>query len=212
MAKIKWGEAGTRFFEAGLDQGVFFLGVSAGVPWNGLISVDETSLGGETRPFYQDGFKMLNLAGAEEFGATVQSFYPPVGFAACDGTLAISNGLYATQQPRAPFSFSYRTRIGNDIDGIDLGYKIHIVYNALAASSDRSRSTITESAEPQPFSWEITTLPPIVTGFKPTAHFEIDSRTSDPEALAEFEGILYGTVEENSRLPSVVEMISIFGG
>lgn len=211
MAKINWGEAGTRFFEAGLDQGVFFLGTAAGVPWNGLISVDETSLGAETRPFYQDGIKMLNLSGAEEFGANVQSFYPPAGFEVCDGTLAISNGLYATQQPRVPFSFSYRTLVGNDIDGVDLGYKIHVVYNALASSSDRTRSTVSETAEPQPFNWEITTLPPIVTGFRPTAHFEINSRTSDPEALAEFEAILYGSGESNSRLPTVAEMIAIFG-
>lgn len=211
MAKIIWGEAGSRFFEAGLDRGVFFLDDESGVPWNGLISVDEVTSGGEPRPFYQDGMKMLNLAGAEEFGATVQSYYPPAGFEVCDGTFAISNGLYATQQPRKPFSFSYRTLVGNDLLGIKLGYKIHLVYNALAAASDRNRATVSDAAEPQPFSWGITTLPPIVTGFRPTSHFVIDSRTSDPEQLIEFEEILYGNLSVDSRLPDVEELISIFG-
>lgn len=212
MAKIIWGDVGSRYFEAGLDQGVFFLGANAGVPWNGLIAVDEVPTGGEPRGFYQDGVKMLNLAAAEEFAASVQSFFPPAGFDVCDGTTEISNGLYATQQPRVPFSFSYRTKVGNDTLGIELGYKIHLVYNALASASPRNRTTVGDTAEPQPFSWEISTLPPVVSGFKPTAHLMIDSRTSDPEILSEFEDILYGTDLVLSRLPDVEELISIFAG
>lgn len=211
MAKIIWGEAGSRYFEAGLDRGVFFLDANPGLPWNGLISVDERSSGGEARPIYLDGFKILNLAGAEEFEATIGSYYPPVGFEVCDGTVSISNGLFATQQPRKPFSFSYRTRIGNDLEGVDLGYKIHIVYNALALAAERNRSTISDQAEPQQFSWEVTTLPPIVAGLKPTSHFVIDSRFTDPEDLSDFEDILYGSEVAPSRLPDAEELLSIFG-
>lgn len=210
MSKLIWGEPGERFFEAGLDQGVFFLDANPGVPWNGLISVDESPSSAGPRAFYQDGFKMLNLASAEEFAATIQSYFPPLGFGICDGTVAISNGLFATQQPRRPFSFSYRTRVGNDVDGIDLGYKIHLVYNALAAPSSRNRSSVADSINPQPFSWEVSTLPPIVAGFKPTSHFEIDSQASNPSDLALFEQILYGSDLEESRLPDVEELISIF--
>lgn len=212
MARITWGDPGSRLFEAGLDKGVFFLGTEIGTPWNGLISVDENSEGAAPRPFYQDGVKMLNLSSAEEFTASVESFYPPLGFEVCDGTFAISNGLYATQQPRLPFSFTYRTRIGDDIEGIALGYKIHIVYNALATSGSRNRSTISDNADPQPFSWEISTLPPIVTGFKPTSHFVVDSRFSDPVKLALLEDTLYGSDTVDSSLPTVPELIAIFEG
>ena len=212
MAKIIWGVSGERYFETGLDKGVFFLGTAVGVPWNGLISVSEGTGGASARPFYLDGKKILNLSSVEEFEAKVSSFFSPVGFDVCDGSYAISPGLFATQQPRKSFSFTYRTLLGNDVDAEHHAYKIHLVYNALAIPSDRERRTINENAEAVPLSWDVSTLPPAVTGLKPTAHFVIDSRTADATVLSNLEDLLYGTDLQNSAMPTVAELITLFGG
>lgn len=210
MTKLVWGATGTRFFEAGLDRGVFFLASNPGVPWNGLVSVSESSEGGQARPFYLDGIKQLNLSAYEEFKATIESFFPPAGFDICDGSFAVSNGLFATQQPRSPFSMSYRTLLGNDTDGPSHAYKIHLVYNALAAPSELTRNTIDDAADPSVFSWEISTKPPMVSGIRPTSHFVVDSRYADSEALADLEDIIYGSVSTASRLPTPEELIDLF--
>lgn len=211
MARINWGAAGSRFYEAGLDRGVFYLESFAGVPWNGLVGINEEILNGGARPFYQDGIKVNNLSGREEFGATIESIYPPENFGRCDGTAPIGNGLYVTEQPRLPFSFSYRTLLGNDSDGLALGYKIHIVYNALADPSARQRKTIASGGELQTFSWHVSTLPPVVNDIlRPTSHFVVDTRDADPEILEDLEAILYGSDATSPQLPSATDLVEMF--
>ena len=210
MAVLVWGNVGERYYETGVDRGVLFPTLGDGVPWNGLISVTESPSGGEPRPYYLDGFKYLNLATSEEFAATIDAFSAPDEFDKCDGTASIQNGLFITQQKRESFGLSYRTIIANDVDGTDHGYKIHLVYNALAAPSSRSNSTINDSPSPITFSWGITTAPPTISGYKPSAHFVIDSRKTAPSVLLELENILYGDSSSNSRLPEVDELIALF--
>lgn len=210
MTKVSWNEVGQRFYEAGTDRGVLYLEGKPGVPWNGLVGVSESAIGGDAKPYYMDGFKYLNVAAAEEYGATISAFGSPSEFAVCDGTGYIHNGLFATQQPRKQFGFSYRSLIGNDIDGVDHGYKIHIVYNALAAPAERAYSTIGDDVSPLTLSWAITTNPPLLSGIKPTAHFVIDSRLTPPRLLDTIEGILYGTAAEDARLLTAEELNALF--
>lgn len=210
MTKLIWGVVGERYFEAGSDRGVLFIPEQAGVAWNGLVSVTESPSGGEPVPYYVDGVKYLNIAAAEEYEATISAFASPREFYQCDGTLSIRNGLYVTQQPRRSFGLCYRTLLGNDIDGVDYGYKLHLVYNALAAPSERNNATIADSSEPITLSWKISTTPPFISEYKPTAHMVIDSRTTDPVVLQTVEDILYGTDDVLSRLPSPNELIELF--
>jgi hypothetical protein len=209
MTKLVWDAAGERFFETGVDRGVLYLS-NFGYAWNGLISVSEESSGGEPQPYYVDGYKYVNVAASEEFAATIEAFSAPREFGVCDGTVEIYNGLSVTQQRRQPFGLSYRTRIGNDLDGSDHGYKIHLVYNALAAPSARNNQTIKDSPEPTTLSWSITTTPVKITAMKPTSHFVIDSRRSNPADLAALEDILYGTASTNPTFPSASELIALF--
>lgn len=209
MTKLLWDMAGSRYYETGLDRGVLFVGNQAGAAWSGLISVSEAPTGGEAKPYYIDGVKYLNIAAAEEFEATINAFSAPIEFAPCDGRALLNNGLFATQQPRSPFNFSYRTKVGNDIDGSDHAYKIHIVYNALAAPTQRNYTTAGDTVEPSSMSWAITTLPPKLTGLKPTSHFAIDTRVSSPAFLSAVEDLLYGTDVDQSRLPTQQELITL---
>ena len=210
MPALIWGSAGQRFFETGTDRGVLFPKVGSGVPWNGLISVTESPSGGEPRPYYYDGFKYLNVATAEEFEASIDAYSAPSEFDKCDGTASIHHGLFVTQQPRESFGFSYRTKIGNDLQGTDHGYKIHLVYNALAGPAQRDYATIGDSVEPLTFTWDISTAPVDIPGFRPSAHFVIDSRRT-PKVVMEFiEGIIYGSDSTTSRLPSAIELIELF--
>lgn len=210
MSRLTWGVYGERFYEAGVDQGVLYLASVAGVAWTGLISVSESPTGGEAKPYYVDGYKYLNLSSAEEFEATLNAYSSPSQFRVCDGEVAIHTGLYAAQQPRKSFGLSYRTRVGNDSVGTDHAYKIHIVYNALAEPSSRNHRSLGDTADPDTFSWAITTRPPTLTGYKPTAHFIVDSRTADAGVLAELEDILYGTDEDDPALPTPAELIALF--
>lgn len=210
MTRVTWGATGERYFETGLDRGVLYVGDSPGVAWPGLISINEAPSGGGPRPYYIDGFKYLNLSASEEFEATLNAFASPKEFAPCDGTTAVQNGLFATQQPRRAFHLSYRTKIGNDVDGRDHAYKIHLVYNALAGPSQRNRTTQSNDNTPDSHTWQLTTLPPSLTGMKPTAHFEIDSRFTPPGLLAYIEGILYGTDAAPPRIPMVSELLDVF--
>jgi hypothetical protein len=211
VARLNWSVIGERYYETGIDQGVLYVGED-GIAWPGLISVTESPSGGDPKPFYLDGIKYLNISAAEEFEATINAFFAPTEFNACDGTVSIHNGLFATQQPRKPFGLSYRTRVGNDIDGADYAYKIHLVYNALSAPTDRDNSTLSNSIDPSKYSWAITTTPPMGSGVKPTAHFVIDSRFTDSTLLASVEDILYGNEIGSSRLPSATELIDLFNG
>lgn len=210
MTAIIWDARGERFFELGVNRGVLYVGIAPGVPWSGLLSVNETPTGAEERPYYIDGIKYLNLRSAEEFAASIEAFSAPAEFNQCDGNVSIHTGLIATQQPRASFGFSYRTLIGNDLDGADHAYKIHLVYNALAAPTTRNNATISDTIEPAKFSWTVTTLPPPVTGYKRTSHFVIDSKLTSPAVLTEVENLLYGTVSTDPTLPTPDELIAIF--
>lgn len=210
MPRLNWSAIGQRFYEMGVDRGVLYVDSQPGVPWTGLISVSESPSGGEPKPYYVDGFKYLNVASSEEFAATIEAFSSPPEFDQCDGTRSIANGLFATQQPRKPFGFSYRTRIGNDVDGPRHAYKIHIVYNALAAPSSRNNQSMGSSIEPVGLSWSITTLPPSVLGLKPTAHFVVDSRKTPKNLLTTLEDILYGSASSAPRLPDAQELWDLF--
>lgn len=206
--KLVWENVGGRYYEAGVDRGVLYVD-AAGVVWNGLISVDDRPSGGAAKAYYLDGVKYLNLSEAEEFVGTIQAFYSPPEFDPCDGSLALSAGLYATNQPRKSFGLAYRSLIGNDIDGTDHAYKIHLIYNALAAPTQRSYATLGKSVSPSALSWEITTLPPSVSGAAPTAHLFVDSSELSPGSLTALENVLYGSDTADPRLPAPDEVYDI---
>ena len=210
VTRLSWGAVGERYFETGVDRGALYVDGAEGVPWNGLVSVSESPTGGETTPFYLDGVKINRRFSSEEFEATLEAYTYPDEFGVCDGTQAVANGLFATQQRRKSFGLSYRSRVGNDIDGSDHGYKIHLVYKASAAPSPRNNATMGDTVQPFNFSWKITARPPKVRGFRRTAHFVIDSRETPKSVLAKIEDVLYGTETEPARLPSVPELIYIF--
>lgn len=210
MTQLNWGTVGERFYEAGTDRGVLYLPGVNGVSWNGLTAVKEAPSGGDPQPLYIDGFKYSNLSGAEEFEATIEAFSSPREFGVCDGTASLSNGLFITQQPRKQFGLSYRTRLGNDIAGLDHGYKIHLVYNALAAPSARDNATMSDSTTPLGLSWKITTMPPPLAFFKPSAHFVVDSTLTPSDILEELESILYGTDATTPRLITPAEIVKLF--
>jgi hypothetical protein len=210
MPRLVWGAVGERYFETGVDRGVLYVGSDPGVAWNGLISVSESPSGGDPKPYYLDGIKYLNIAAAEEFEATLDAFSAPREFGPCDGMASIQNGLIATQQPRKSFGLSYRTLIGNDLDGAEHGYRIHLVYNALAEPSQRSHKTYGDQLDVADFSWSITTLPPSITGYKPTAHLIVDSTLADPDVLISVENILYGDNSHSARMPAPDELTALF--
>lgn len=210
MTRLTWGAIGERYFETGVDRGVLYVGSEEGVPWNGLVSVSESPTGGDAQPFYIDGVKYLDHKASEEFEATIEAYTYPDEFSVCDGTASVSNGLFATQQKRKPFGLCYRTRVGNDVDGIDHAYKLHLVYNAKVAPSSRASTTVSESIAPDNFSWAITTTPPFIRGHRPTAHFVIDSRETTAHLMSRIEDVLYGTADEAARLPTLPELVYIF--
>lgn len=210
MTRLTWGAVGERFFEAGVDRGVLFVGNAEGVPWNGLVAVNEASTGGEITPSYIDGIRYLNDSASEEFEATIEAYTYPDEFEQCDGTVPVKNGLFGTQQKRRPFHLCYRTKVGNDLQGLKHGYKIHIIYNATAAPSPRSNSSVGDTIEPGNFSWSISTIPVAFKGHKPSSHFIVDSRDTPQQVLRLIEDILYGTDEDASRLPTLPELVYIF--
>ena len=210
MARITWGAIGERFYQGGVDRGVLYVADKPGVPWNGLTAITENPSGGEERSYYVDGFKHLSLSGVEEFAATIEAFTYPSEFEECDGSETVFDGLFLTQRLRKSFGLSYRTKIGNDVDGLEHGYKIHLVYNALAAPSSRVNSTIDDSVEPETFNWSIWTRPIFVPGYKPTSHFVIDSRLVDPLVLVDLENVLYGSDMETAHLPTQEELFNLF--
>lgn len=209
MAKLEWGTPNSRLYETGVDRGVLYVDGQPGVPWNGLTSVEMSPTGGGSKSYYLDGNKYLIASSAEEFGATINAFTYPPEFGQCDGSSSARPGLVLTQQRRKSFGFSYRTLVGSESNG-DLGYKIHLVYNALAEPTERSYSSVGEDVEPLGFSWTINTRPPAIPGFKRTSHIEIDSRTTDANVLALVEEALYGTDEDLARLPSFSELLEMF--
>lgn len=213
MSKLVWDNAGERLYETGVQKGVLYVQgengtYPKGVAWNGLSSVSENPSGAEATAIYADDIKYLNLMSAEEYGATIEAYMYPDEFAECDGSVAVTEGVYIGQQTRKAFGFCYRSTIGNDTKGNDYGYKLHLVYNALAAPSEKTYSSINDSPEVDPMSWEISTTPVPVTGHKPTATLTIDSTKVDATKLAALEAILYGTEEQEARLPLPDEVIA----
>jgi hypothetical protein len=213
---ITWDDVGERFFETGVDHGVLYLQLPdgtypVGVAWNGLVSVTENPSGGESNPQYADNIKYLNLLSAEDFGVTIEAFTYPDEFMEADGSVIPELGVLVGQQARKPFGLAYRTIIGNDTEGTDHGYKLHLIYGALASPSEKAYQTINESPEAITFSWEVTTTPTPVTGLRPASAITIDSRTADPTSLAALEVILYGntTGPVQGRLPLPDEVITL---
>lgn len=205
MAKLAWDQTGERYYETGVKMGVLYPQVAGaypkGVAWNGLTAVTESPSGAEATPLYADDIKYLNLMSTEEFGATIEAYTYPDEFAECDGSASIATGVVIGQQKRKAFGLCYRTVLGNDTDNNDYGYKLHIIYGALAAPSEKAYATINDSPEAITFSWEVTTTPVAVTGQKPTASVTIDSTKADATKLAALEAILYGSESEEARLP-----------
>ena len=212
MVALTWGTSGSRYYETGVDRGVLYLPNVAGVAWPGLISVKENVSGGDTRSYYIDGFKYLNIKSAEEFGASIEAFSSPREFDVCDGSKALAPGLFATQQVRKSFGFSYRTLMGNDVEGQDAGYKIHLVYNALASAPSVTYKTLDKSGTPGTISWDISTKALSITMARPTAHFIINSVEVPEERLDYLEKILYGSIYTDPRLPSIKELVEIING
>ena len=214
MAKIEWDKTGERLYETGVKNGVLYVQVDGtypkGVAWNGLTAVTESPSGAEATPLYADDIKYLNLLSTEEFGATIEAYTYPDEFAACDGSASLADGVMIGQQARKTFGLCYRTTIGNDTEGNDHGYKLHIIYGALAAPTEKAYSTINDSPEAITFSWEITTTPVNVTGAKPTASITIDSTKADPGKLAELEKKLYGDAQTEATLPLPDEIKTLF--
>lgn len=212
---LKWDQTGERFYETGVKNGVLYVqdkGVyGAGVAWNGLTAVTESPSGAEASPLYADDIKYLNLMSNEELGATIEAYTYPVEFEACDGSAAIATGVNIGQQSRKTFGLCYRTTLGNDESGNDYGYKLHLIYGCLAAPSEKAYATINDSPEAITFSWEVTTTPVAVTGYKPTASVTIDSTKVGPEKMAELEAILYGSGETAAKLPLPDELIEMLG-
>ena len=213
MSKIVWDQTGERLYETGVKQGVLYIpnsGVySKGVAWNGLTAVTESPSGAEATALYADDIKYLNLMSNEEFGCTIEAYTYPDEFAACDGSASLAKGVSIGQQPRKTFGLCYRTTLGNDTDGNNYGYKLHMVYGCLAAPSEKAFSTINDSPEALTFSWEVSTTPVNVAGHKPTAHLEIDSTKADPVKLAALEKILYGDTDTEARLPLPDEIVTL---
>lgn len=196
MSKIVWDKTGERYYETGVKNGVLYLQTNGvynnGVAWNGLTAVTESPSGAEATALYADDMKYLNLYSAEEFGATIEAYTYPDEFGECDGSKELVDGVTIGQQTRKAFGLCYRTVIGNDTDGEAHGYKLHIIYGAMASPSEKAYATINDSPEAITFSWEVTTTPVNVTGAKPTASVVIDSTKADPTKLAALEVILYG--------------------
>lgn len=214
MSKLVWDQTGERLYETGVKKGVLYVQDSGGtypkgVVWNGLTTVTESPSGAEATPLYADDIKYLNLMSTEELGGTIEAYTYPDEFAECDGSASIATGVLIGQQPRKTFGMAYTTTLGNDVNSNAHGYKLHLIYGALASPSEKSYSTINDSPEAITFSWEFSTTPVNVAGFKPTANIVIDSTKATPEKLTALEKILYGDTETEARLPLPDEVASI---
>lgn len=210
MTRIDWSQVGQRFFEAGIDRGVLFTENGQGIPWVGLVNFNQKQSGGESSPRYLDGIKISNRTSPEEFEGTLEAYTYPIEFERCDGTYRAENGLRITQQRRRPFSMVYRSKIGNEVAGLERAYKLHLMYNLKAEPSDRGYKTLVEQNEPLTFSWNITSRAVPVEGYRPSAHFIVDSRDIPAELLIELENLLYGTEDTDPSLPTPGELLFMF--
>lgn len=223
MPAIVWDKTGERLYESGVDHGVLYPqnaagAYSTGVAWNGLIGVTESPTGAESNPQYADNIKYLDLMSAEEFGATIEAYMYPEEFEECDGTAEIAPGVTIGQQNRKAFGLSYRTKVGNDTVGQDYGYKLHLIYGAKAAPSEKNFQTINDSPEATTFSWEVTTTPVVLTAtnpktnkvYAPTSSLVVNSTKANKDKITALEKILYGDAETEPRLPTPDEVIAMF--
>ena len=213
MAKLNWDVQGERYYETGVSKGVLYPfkegKYTNGVAWNGLTAVTESPSGAEPTPLYADNIKYLNLLSNEEFAATVEAYTYPDEFAECDGSAELAAGVSVGQQKRIPFGMSYVTKVGNDTDGQDYGYKIHLIYGALAKPSQKNYATINDNPEAITFSWELSTTPVAVPNLKPTACITIDSKKVGSDKLKKIEDKLYGTETEEATLPTPTELAAL---
>ena len=213
MSKLVWDETGKRYYETGVKNGVLYIptdgAYSKGVAWNGLTAVTESPSGAEPTALYADDIKYLNLISAEEFGATIEAYTYPDEFAACDGSAELVTGVTIGQQNRKTFGLCYKTTLGNDVDGNDYGYKLHIIYGCVATPSEKAYTSINDSPDAITFSWEVTTTPVSVNGFKPTASLVIDSTKAEAAKLTALEDILYGAEATEPRLPLPDEIATL---
>jgi len=212
MTALIWDNVGERYFETGIDRGVFYGTDGLGVAWNGLISVKESPSGGASKPYYIEGVKYLNVPTKKEFAGSIEAYTYPDVFSEYDGWATLPHGLAVDEQPRKPFNLSYRTGVGNDTEGIEHGYKIHLVYNVLASPSAAEYNTLGEDLEPSTFSWNFTTTPirPPSGLLRPISHVVIDSKKTNPTQLLFIEQYLYGTDSRPPTLPTLDELFSLF--
>lgn len=209
MTRATWDDAGLRLFHTGVDRGMLYTGdkIPLAVSWSGLASVTEATVGSDPSPYYLDGQKILNLSTGENFAGSIEAFASPDEFAPCAGRSRLSTGLFAADQPRQTFGFSYRTLVGNDTVGTGFAYKVHIIYNATAQVSNFTHATIASDPTPKTNTWAFTTCPVLVDGYKPTSHFIFDTRVVDPHIMANLEDVLYGNATTDPRLPNITELI-----
>lgn len=213
MSKIIFDNTGEKIYETGVDHCVLFVrdgnAYQTGVAWNGITAINESPSGAEATPIYADNIKYLNIVSGEDFGATIEAYTYPDEFTECDGSAEIIEGVKIGQQTRKPFALCYRTLIGNDVAGTGHGYKLHFIYNAQAAVSAKNYKTINESPEAMSFSWEISTTPEVVEGFKPTATVTVDSTKVDATKLKALEDKIYGTENSEPTMPTISEIVSL---
>lgn len=216
--RLSWDDIGKRLFETGVDRGVLYPmeadgTYGKGVAWNGLTAVNDSKEGGEPEEIYADNIQYLSLASVERYGCTIEAYTYPDEFAECDGSAEVTKGVYITQQTRKHFGFCHRSLVGNDTEGTEYGYKLHLIYGCLAAPSDQEHSTVNETPEAETFSWDVSTTPVPVEGYKPTAHLIVDSTKVDKEKLAELEDMLYGKsgASGDPKLPTPDEVIALIG-
>lgn len=211
---LVWDTTGERYYETGVSKCALYIQADggtypSGVAWNGITAVTESPSGAEASAIYADDIKYLNLLSTEEFSATIEAYMYPDEFEQCDGTAELATGVTIGQQKRKTFGLCYRTIVGNDTQSNDYGYKLHIIYGCMAAPSEKAYATVNDSPEAITFSWEISTTPVNVEGFKPTATITIDSTKVDTEKLAKLEAVLYGSAEATARLPLPAEIATL---
>lgn len=213
MSMLEWDKTGERQYTTGVDKVVLYVQSAGaypnGVAWNGVTAITESPSGAEPTPLYADNIKYLNLISAEELALTIEAYMSPEEFDQCDGSASVAKGVTIGQQDRKQFGLAYRTIIGNDVDGNNHGYALHLVYGCMAAPSERANNTINDSPEAATLSWEVSTTPVNVTGFKPTASLEIKSTEADTDKLAALEAVLFGGTDSDARLPLPDEVIEM---
>lgn len=211
MSKLTWDAVEERLYETGVDRGVVYPKNGTPAAWNGLISVTDSPSGAEATPLYANNRKYLNLLSVEEYAFSIEAYMSPEEFDECDGSAQLVPGVRVRQQKRTPFDFTYRNLIGNDTEGTSYGYKLHLIYNALAAPAESANTSINDSPEAKTLSWECSTTPVEIEGYEASAHIEIDSTKIDASKLAALEAMLYGSESAEPKMPTPAELVELLG-